>query len=304
MASLLEPYIPKFSDFSGAANQGYALGETMRSRNLLVDAGKQMAAGNAKGARNTLYAGGNFDEGGKLDEQFRAQAKEAKTEKLEAAKKFNDLIGGLAMSADTPEKWAKAIETAKGMGLDVSKYADFGARDFALAQAGKTSEILKMEIERRKEDREASKPIEVNGRLVRPRVDGSGVDEIYAAPPKDELQPVAPGTTLFDPRNRQPVFTAPEKPQKQFSFTKTGVGNEFTGEFKPYAPGQGDDPEVNIERGKYEQGLRKEYSALTSDLRTINDSMSRMKTASQANTGAGDIAMVYSYMKMLDPTSV
>jgi hypothetical protein len=246
MASLLEPYIPRFSEFANAANQGYALGETMRGRNLLVDAGKQMAAGNARGARNTLYAGGNFDEGGKIDARLRADAAAAQTQSLEKAAKINGIIGNLAMSADTPEKWARAIETAKGMGIDVSRYGDFSAREFALAQVGKTDEMLKMELERRKADR------------------------------------------------AQPTY----------EFTKTGVGNKFTGEFRPYAEGEaGKDPELTMEQGKYEQGLRKEYTALTSDLRGAQGSLSRMRAGAQANSGAGDIAMVYSYMKMLDPGS-
>jgi hypothetical protein len=89
----------------------------------------------------------------------------------------------------------------------------------------------------------------------------------------------------------------------QYEFTKAGVGNKYTGEFKPYAGGKGD-PELTLEQGKYEQGLRKEYTALTSDLRAINDSLGRMQKSATINSGAGDIAMVYSYMKMLDPTSV
>lgn len=63
-------------------------------------------------------------------------------------------------------------------------------------------------------------------------------------------------------------------------------------------------PEDRNETTKVEQSLRKEWTALTADLRTINDSHNRMQAASKLDTGAADIAMVYSYMKMLDPTSV
>lgn len=61
---------------------------------------------------------------------------------------------------------------------------------------------------------------------------------------------------------------------------------------------------TNQELGEYEQKLRKEYSSLSSDARAIEDSLGRVKTGSKLNTGAGDIAVVYGYMKMLDPTSV
>jgi hypothetical protein len=63
-------------------------------------------------------------------------------------------------------------------------------------------------------------------------------------------------------------------------------------------------PETTQENAKLEQSLRKEWTSLTTDLRSINDSLGRMRASSQDNSGPGDIAMVYSYMKMLDPTSV
>lgn len=129
---LLAPYIPNVGNWLESANQGYALGDTMRNRNLLVDAGGQMAQGNLKGARNTLYQGGNLDEGNKIEARLRADAQAAKTEQLEKAAKFQGMLGNLAMAADTPEKWSAAITAAQKMGLDVGKYADFGTRDVVL----------------------------------------------------------------------------------------------------------------------------------------------------------------------------
>lgn len=152
MAGLLEPYVPNVGNWLQSARQGYALGNDMRKRNLLTEAGGLAAGGNLKGARNTLYRGGELDEGYKLDDRIISAAQRAKTADLEKAAKFNGIIGNLALSADTPEKWTKAIETAKGLGIDVSKYADFSARDVALAQAGKTKDLLDLELNRRKAD--------------------------------------------------------------------------------------------------------------------------------------------------------
>lgn len=152
MAGLLEPYVPDSSKWFRSASEGYALGDAMRNRDVSVNAGALAAQGNLKGARNALYAGGNFDDAGKVDDRMIAAAQRAKTADLEKAAKFNGLIGSLAMSADTPEKWATAIATAKRMGLDVSRYADFGSRDFAIAQAGKTKDFLDLELNRRKAD--------------------------------------------------------------------------------------------------------------------------------------------------------
>jgi hypothetical protein len=89
----------------------------------------------------------------------------------------------------------------------------------------------------------------------------------------------------------------------EYEFTKYGVGNKFTGEIKPYA-GANADPELTLEQGKHEQALRKEYTTLSGDMRTIQDSVGKLRTAQKLDSGQGDIAMVYAYMKMLDPTSV
>ena len=200
MAGLLDPYIPDFSKWEQSAKQGYALGDTMRNRDLSVNAGGLLSQGNVRGARDALYAGGNLDEGGKLDAQLRAQAQAANGAQLEKAAKFQGMLGNLAMMADTPEKWGKAIQTAQGMGLDVGKYADFGARDIVMAQSGKVNDMLKMELDRRKAEKEAP-PYEFTKYGVGNKATG-------------ELKPYAPGQG--DPEDKF------GKPPSGYRFTPTG----------------------------------------------------------------------------------
>jgi len=64
------------------------------------------------------------------------------------------------------------------------------------------------------------------------------------------------------------------------------------------APG-GLDPEKRFD---FESKLRKEYATQTANYQEVKESFGRIKAAE--NTGAGDIALVYGYMKMLDPGSV
>jgi hypothetical protein len=61
----------------------------------------------------------------------------------------------------------------------------------------------------------------------------------------------------------------------------------------------GGDPGKRFEA---EQKLRKEYADQTKGYVEVTESHRRMKAA--ADDGAGDIALIYSYMKMLDPGSV
>lgn len=90
---------------------------------------------------------------------------------------------------------------------------------------------------------------------------------------------------------------------KKYEFTKYGVGDPSTGEIKPYPQGAGDASD-QLERAKYEQQLRKEWSALTTETKTVNDSVARVRKGAELDSGSGDLAVVYGYMKLLDPGSV
>lgn len=54
----------------------------------------------------------------------------------------------------------------------------------------------------------------------------------------------------------------------------------------------------------YTLSLRKEFDQQSRNFITVRDSYSRLLAAREQNSAAGDIAMIFSYMKLLDPTSV
>ncbi len=53
-----------------------------------------------------------------------------------------------------------------------------------------------------------------------------------------------------------------------------------------------------------ESVLRKEFNGLSADFRKINDSFERIKAVSADPSAAGDLAIIFNFMKMLDPGSV
>lgn len=63
-------------------------------------------------------------------------------------------------------------------------------------------------------------------------------------------------------------------------------------------------PKVDPKVFEQEQKLRKEVNDITKDFRKINDSYATLVASSTSPTPAGDIAMIFNYMKMLDPGSV
>lgn len=145
-----DPYIPDVNNILAQHGRGFAVGTEMRQQNALGQAGKLLAGGDRKGAVNALYEGGQVDAGLKIEEHFRQAARQADADKLAKAERFQRTLGNLAMLADTPEKWTAAINAAKQAGLDVDKWADFGTRDYVIAQAGKANEVLALELNRRK----------------------------------------------------------------------------------------------------------------------------------------------------------
>jgi soluble lytic murein transglycosylase-like protein len=50
--------------------------------------------------------------------------------------------------------------------------------------------------------------------------------------------------------------------------------------------------------------LRDEFGKLTGDFRVVQGAYENIRSAAKANDGAGDMSMLYSYVKLLDPTSV
>jgi hypothetical protein len=145
------PYIPNVDNILSQHQRGLATGQHMREQNTLSQAGERFAQGDQSGTVNALAKGGMLDKAVEMQNQFRAAASTAEADKLAKAQRANEVLGNLAMLADTPEKWAVAFERAKAAGLDVDQWQDFGTRDFVLAQAGKAKEVLDMELARRKE---------------------------------------------------------------------------------------------------------------------------------------------------------
>lgn len=74
-----------------------------------------------------------------------------------------------------------------------------------------------------------------------------------------------------------------------------------TGQFSKDPNYQGGDP---VETVKLEQGLRKEYTDSAKTFEIVRDNFSKIQASANDDTGSGDLALLFSYMKILDPTSV
>lgn len=112
---------------------------------------------------------------------------------------------------------------------------------------------------------------------------------------RPERVTLSPGQTVVDLATGQPVASAPLKPE---SFTLSPGQTRFGPDGKPVASG-GVDPK---QQQGTENTLRDEYTKLSSDFRTVQDAYKKITMTS--DSGQGDLALLYSYMKILDPGSV
>lgn len=69
----------------------------------------------------------------------------------------------------------------------------------------------------------------------------------------------------------------------------------------PESPGE---PLTTKEQLQFEAGLRDDFIKASGNFVAIQESFGKVKAAIQEPSAAGDLAMIFSFMKMLDPTSV
>jgi hypothetical protein len=125
---------------------------------------------------------------------------------------------------------------------------------------------------------------------------GSFVNPL-AQPPAQPNAPVVAPRVPTTPVAGAPVANAP--PTSTSSYTPFSNVNAQTNDL--VLP-----PKFRLEQMKNAPGqentLRDEFNTLTRDFRTVQDAHSKIKSV--ANTGAGDMSLLYSYVKLLDPGSV
>lgn len=118
-------------------------------------------------------------------------------------------------------------------------------------------------------------------------------------------KPVAlsPGSVLVDPVSGKRVTSAPFKPDKpERPRIVTGADGIPRYEDGTPLPGFPQTPDPGPD-AKAEADLRKEFSGTVKEFAVIDDAWGRIQAVTSEPTAAGDMALIFSYMKLLDPNS-
>ena len=291
---------------------GYADQEHRNEQGLLGAVGNQFAAGDYAGAAGTAMQGGKLDVGMDIrnwDQNRQLQAIE--------------FLSKAAKEAGTPQRWKVYVDlAAKAFGPDMTKgFESFDMRDQSIAELEKARQAVEMRKQLGQEagltgpnltrfsllnDYDLPKSgtgydfMNVNGAVVRtnpatgeaeviPGIGGGHGDAPsgYRWRSDGSLEAIPGG----------PAIDAPKIPSGY------RLKQDSADELEPI-PGGPEDPKGKPVDFETVQKLRKERTQLATDFRTVSEGYGRVQAGAGSKTGAGDIAVVYGFMKLLDPTSV
>jgi hypothetical protein len=146
MADYSQPYLPNMLSNALAVNGLQAFFDQKRLNADLQTAGQTAATGDLAGASSQLLGSGHLNEAAKMQNM----ARQLKDDHLADVKTTYDKLGNLALMAQTPEDWSRAIAAAQSHGIDTKGFDDFATgRPAAIALAGKVGDVLTQEKTRR-----------------------------------------------------------------------------------------------------------------------------------------------------------
>lgn len=148
----------------------------------------------------------------------------------------------------------------------------------------KSKPILQAYLLKRSQGQEPQKPIEINGRLVDP----------------NDYHVIADFSDKGGVKGRKRDLTAEEVKARGYPEGSYQVDVD-TGDVSTVGGAREQDPAFGREKD-----LRQEYenSPIVKGYQIVRDNYERIRQGAQIGSGAGDLAIVFGYMKMLDPTSV
>lgn len=204
---------------------------------------------------------------------------------------IGDFLGGLLAPKATQKN--RTVQLLMEDGLDEGT---------ATLYAGNKNALTQYLLQRS----QGTKPLEVNGRLVDPNTfqvlaDFSTPGNRQTTTIDGKLVDTNTGQVIGDYGGEDNEFL-----ERQAAATAFGL-QQGTPEYQRFIL-TGDMPDNRDQDPafKSEMELRKEYDTLpeVKDYKTVRSNFERIRQGVQLGTGAGDAAIVFGYMKMLDPTSV
>ncbi len=162
---------------------------------------------------------------------------------------------------------------------------------------------------------EAARKAAAAERAEKRRKEIAGNSGITPATPADRLKSsVMKEKVVFDADGGM-TETFETEPEKTPTFSKSeyfdegtkrkriGKWSESQGLIRSPEDAFADAPDIGRTKELDPSGLRKEFTSLSKDFFSVNEAVSRVRASSKDPSAAGDLALIFNYMKILDPGS-
>lgn len=319
-------------------------GRQIQDRNLLKEVGQIASAGpqNYLEAAQKAMAGGELDTGLSLIKTKQAFDAADTEKRLKLLDFFGRGAEG-ADTPEKWSALINMAQGVYGPDTDLSQYSDFGMRDQVRAFLTSTKENIERErahLELAKTREELADKRE--GRAFRrdvlssfgltPSTTSTAVappPTLFASPSTQTPTPMAGAPPPSAPQIQPPLAQAPSAsaPQpatpappstadvvaKMTPAQRTSLGlliakEDYAGASKllqEVAQGNETAPYKDMkQKAEVEEGLRKEIAATNKDYAVIRDYSAKIEEVAKAPSAASDMAMIFAFMKLLDPSSV
>lgn len=254
------------------------------------DAYQQKKASDYLGGQAVMGDKSALGEYARLDPQGALNIKKSQFE-MEA--KEAERIANAYRMADTPEKFQSMVNFFKQRGMEFDPGEDLWEnRDAVIGLGTSMADQFKL----------GKKPAEVEEyEYARGQGFGGTLLDWHRSKqkettPRTQITDLGGRRVLVDQNTGDTIRDLGESPVKQqnapvgYRFKEDGSGT------LERIPGYRD--------FSYEGDLRKEFQGQTKDFRDIRDAYTRVQQSAKAVTPAGDMSMIFAFMKLLDPTSV
>lgn len=126
------------------------------------------------------------------------------------------------------------------------------------------------------------------------------LDAIYGE--KEKPVSIAAGSSLVDPSTGKVLFEGPQESKPVNVSPGSSLVDPKTGKVVFHAP-ESPDKEKDVNTFKNASELRKEFINQSKDYSLQNDAIGRIASAAKDPSAAGDLALIFSFMKVQDPGS-
>lgn len=247
----------------------------------------------------------NFQASQANQQNMAAQKQQMEQSALEQKRKGMEGIymmsaGMLRDGEVNPDEWEQGLDLMAQGGSDPAFIETLrGKPELAKVLAQGSAEALKFSQNEQLMDLEIQKM-------------AAALEAAQAPPPPVE---VSAGATMWDPTTKQPLFTAPTQKDSQppdiIEIYDEQTGRKQKGymngdEFVPVGGAEAEAAPKPPDTFGNEKDLFQQYSS-SDPVKTyeiVRNSYERVRESASQQSGAGDLGLIYGYMRMLDPTSV